>query len=761
MSINKTSLIFHGVLAIHLVISILVNNSVAIEFEFPHGLPPKLPLVDVQGGPMSAVALMPDASFLNIPDVFGEPLPNQPGYLDILTAYDKTTDGKYYLLKSEEGNWGWMKSDEILTSSVCLRSGRKNNPAYLKVIFKNNRQLQEGLIEQVPIRKGPGENYDVVGKINLHQIRYAFKKVKGKDGNSYIFVGCEPTWEPDRKWVRNTLTGWVLREHCILWDNQMGVYFDKATLPYRDPVLVFRTQHDLIKYMETGVASNVIGVEDNEVNIKLSPDTTRFPILDYQNGMIEVAWIGDWMNSFIRKDLLPKQKLRGTIEVSRGDTNQYVDKVRMVDVLLLIDGSIAMGQCLQPLSDGVQNFLNGLNDTDRKRFQFALGLYVNNRNELGNRGFKLVSDFGEKEIHHAISKVESLVLDYKSFRIEEKNLFHGIYHGIKNVRWGDGHIHSLVVIGAHGNRPLSKDEPAKEKVVKLLENNNIVFYALNIKHDNVHLETFLEQMRSILRLNGDNGKIMKVNLKGNADRKKISEKAEMLLKDALIFSTNVSEVIRHISERGESIDEMTRKYGVKATQYAHELMKNNGWSKEDLRLTSFKQFCSDGWVSLKSRNGYNQINPFVLIRRDNFDNLVGLLGSIYSRTSRQYNREFDRLIRDACESATGDTIFNGETMANFIQRVFHIPISGLSDVLQYTPQEIKGYFADHKFRERFNKEIGYKWEKLHYIAESKEGNLIWDEKKQRWTKGDSKHRDWWFVTSAGLSFCWLPFEYLP
>lgn len=752
--------------------SIDVDVIMAFEVEFPHGTPPSAPMVDVQGGPMNAAVLMPDASFLTRPNVFGEQIPERPGYLDILSAYDKTADGEYYLLKWGENSWGWMKNDEILTSSVCLRSEKKHNPAFLKVVAKNNWRLKEGIIEEVPILNGPGKNYEVVGQINIYKIRYAFKKVKGKDGKSYIFVGCEPTWEPDQDWVKDVLTGWILRDHCILWDNQVGVYFDKTKLPEREPVPVFRTQKDLMNYLEGGVKKNVVG-EEEAAFIELSSDTTRFPILDHNKDMMEIAWVGDALqvgDTLQVKEGAPplasppkKTVKREEIDKQRGNINQVIDMTRRVDVLILIDSTRSMEPAFKPVANGIASFMNSQNERDKNRFRFAFGVYRDLVSDDGG-DFELKCNFDFGDVKKIIVRSASGAYSDRRDGTLEESVYRGIHKGVTKANWGKGHIRAVVVVGDHKNHEPPRDEFTKERVVQLLKDKGVSFYSLNIEHWESFprlCKGFRQQMNSILSLNGDHGKTSAIRVARFVDTKEISRETKKFLNDAMVFSTEVSQAIRDISEGGETIEDTRRKYGIRVTQYVVELMRKHGWEEEDIRLTKFNQFCSDGWVSKKSRNGIKQIEPFCLIRRDNFDNLVGLLGTIHVQTSRRYNRKIDRLIKDACESATGDKILDNETLSEYIQRTFHIPFREISEVLHYSPKELKDKMKDNSFRREFNKEIGRKWEKLHYVAESKDGKLVFDEDTNKWRKGTSKFKDWWFVTSAGLNFCWLPFEYLP
>jgi hypothetical protein len=119
------------------IILLFTAHAMADDVFFPNNKIPTKPLTDVRGGPMYVVVVMPNAEFKARPSRNAQDLPNPPKFRDTLLAYEKTTDKRYYLLKTNSGDWGWMHVDDILDSSVCLRSENPKNPAFLKVLPKN------------------------------------------------------------------------------------------------------------------------------------------------------------------------------------------------------------------------------------------------------------------------------------------------------------------------------------------------------------------------------------------------------------------------------------------------------------------------------------------------------------------------------------------------------------------------------------------------------------------------------------------------
>jgi len=77
------------------------------------------------------------------------------------------------------------------------------------------------------------------------------------------------------------LSGWIERDKCILWDNQVAIYYDKETLRKRKrktaPIL--QKQEDLRYYLNYGYRKNIIGEEQNNYWSQIPPQT-RFPVIE-------------------------------------------------------------------------------------------------------------------------------------------------------------------------------------------------------------------------------------------------------------------------------------------------------------------------------------------------------------------------------------------------------------------------------------------------------------------------------------------------
>jgi len=123
----------------------------------------------------------------------------------------------------------------------------------------------------------------------------------------------------------------------------------------------------------------------------------------------------------------------------------------------------------------------------------------------------------------------------------------------------------------------------------------------------------------------------------------------------------------------------------------------------------------------------------------------------------------EKMISSACEQITGNAMLENETLAEYIQRVFHIPAREMSDVLRKTPEEIENECLINKtFRHQLIKNLKRSYKHIHLIQEKKIADIRWNKSTKKWhTVSEPIEKEWFFASSSGLEYCWLPFDYLP
>ena len=714
---------------------------------------PQKPLVSPDtGSSWKAAVIIEKANFLAEPGSdtnISEP----PKFLEVVTLYKHTKDKRYFLVKRDSGRFGWMKESDILINAYCLKSLNPDNPAFLKIVVKNNWRLKKGLIEEIPFRSGPTEQYPVIGKVNIFKIRYAFKVDINR---KYIFVGSKFLWNDDAP--ATCLKGWIDNEYCIAWDSQVAVFYKKSNIHSRLPVFTFRTQKDLHDFINSGndktIPPTAISIEDTSVTYELEADTTRFPVIDNEGDFLEISFVGDSIDQETEKKYSRRQ-----IDRLRGVANRSMQGIRKIDLMFVLDATKSMGKYFRPVAEGINSFINDQSEKDKKRFKIGFAVYRDHEDD--SNSFELICNIGSNNF--ASKLIEYADKAYSNDYDYPEAVYEGIYNAVKSASWRKGSTRAVIVIGDHGNHMPLKTEVGIKQVLSVIKRNRVLFYALNVnlkKNTQLYSNQFQSQMIRILDSNKQMGSLH-IIASGNAY---IMDSTRMsilnFLEDIFNISTDASVGLKEVSQVGKSLEKVRAKYGVIVTNYMLELMKEKGVSIEDIRMSQFNQFCVNGWVSKFSINRSSQLDSFFLINRQKFDMLVGMLAKILS-TVNTHGRLVQGVIKAACESATGDEVRRNETISEYFQRIFWIPYRELSPSLQYTPYDLQNKLGNGTFKKRFLKDLNKKYEFLHMIQENKFGELKWNKTYLRYEAINLVSKEWWFVTSSGVRFCWVPFEYLP
>jgi len=748
-------------------ILLLSFSSIAQEVKFLGKQKPEKPLFNKRGDIMHVAVILPDAMFKAEPSRRGADLPDPPGFLDVLIAYEKTNDKRFFLVKKKHSEeWGWMSCDEILDSPVCLRSEDTKNPAFLKALTKNNWRVNKELGQDIFFYEGPGEQFKKRGKISIFQIRYAYKNNiigKDKEKHKYVFIGNKPTWEHDSP--SESLKGWIRKDFCILWDNQVAVYYDKETLKHkkRNPVYLFHTKKDLMNHLNNGSMRNILGKEA-KIYPEISADSTRFSVIEYSRDMMQIAWMDDAMNTK-SKEVVDKEY----IDKKRGDVLRGINKMKKMDVLFLVDSTKSMKNYFKYVADGISYYINGLEPEEKSRVRFAFAIYRDHDDYPND--FQLLHDFNDKNI---INKIENATKNtYSQNRQYYEAVFNGINKGVnavfpdydENISKIKGLTRAVVVIGDHGNRNNQNVSPSTEDLGNLLKTRAITFYAINVgirKKTMYYNNLFQKQMNSIVDHLGQNGETKIIKQTVEDEFIETRNQIIIYLRQTLDLSNELASSARQLIVEGKSISEIRKEKGIRVTNYTLDIMRKAGWTNDDFQLADFSQLCLNVWVSRKDKKGIEQLKPFCLIKRSRLDALVGLMGIISDGTQAK-SRRIEKVIRGACEQAAGDPILEGETVAEYIQRVFHIPYRELSKSLRHKPKDIENKFLiDKKYQNDFIKNIKKAYKLLHFVQERKIAEIEWNEKKKKWlNKKKPVEKEWFFFTSSDVEYCWLPFEFLP
>ena len=589
-----------------IVLLILPFNSIAQQVKFLGKDKPVKPLINIRGGIMNVAVIVPNPIFKSEPSKRSDDLPEPPEFLDTLIAYEQTNDKRFYLVKKKhKDQWGWMSCDEILDSPVCLRSENPKNPAFLKALIKNNWRVNKELGKDVSFFEGPGEQYEKNGKVSIFKIRYAFKRIKGENNKEYVFIGDKPTWDFDSP--SESLKGWIRRDYCILWDNQVAVYFNKETLKKdnRNTVQLFHNQKSLINYLINGIEENILDKEE-KIFPEIGPDTTRFPVIEYRDNMMQIAWMSDAMN--IKSKSIVKKHV---IDEKRGDKGRFINKIEKIDILFLLDSTKSMKNYFKPVADGISLYINGLEPVEKSRVRFAFAIYRDH--DDSPHDFELLHDFNDPNLIEKIKNASNNT--YSKNKQYYEAVFNGISKGINAVfpdydnnisKIKGGLTRAVVIIGDHGNR-IKNSSSKKEDLANLLKNRGIAFYAINVgvRQESIYYnKLFQKQMQSILDLLGQNGETKII--KPTVDDEFIETRNQIIiyLRQTLDLSDRVSKITKKIFE-GKQLVDIREEVGLRITNYTLDIMRKAGWTDDDFQLADFSQLCLEGWVSRYDRKKMN------------------------------------------------------------------------------------------------------------------------------------------------------------
>lgn len=203
-------------------------------------------------------------------------------------------------------------------------------------------------------------------------------------------------------------------------------------------------------------------------------------------------------------------------------------------------------------------------------------------------------------------------------------------------------------------------------------------------------------------------------------------------------------------------------HAVEATPYLQQLMREQGMDLGTNPLPEPHQRYVAGWVASQSPHGYTQLEFWLLMERSTLDELVGIVASLEALTRRSAEAGLSHALKAALARTAGTAIQDREYIADFLQRRYQIPTRDRVTVLRYTPEQLEERFRDSRlFKQKFLRNLGYKYALLQSVIEEHAAKLEWDAAGQRWRKVRPVAKRWWWTTESDTEFAWIPFDYLP
>jgi len=756
--IRSTGILLVGLLNLLLVVpSVSFANSVNFL-----GDRPTEPLRTQDGEDLTAVVAVGDARFISSPNADGENLSETPDFRETVTAYRATNDSKHFLVRSERVGWGWMRADDLLLRLRSLRVADMEfeqcqgqdpnlvqqrrmgaNPALVKVVIRNNWRMEKGRGESISLYDRPSElTGEEVAKSNLFKIYYAYKLCKGSDGKQYLLVGVEPTTDPD--YADQSITGWVPKAETIVWGSMTAAYYNKQNIDRRDAVQIFKTEKDLRAYLRTGETDKAIGKEDISRREPLPYYASRFPVIRMRGGNYKIAWIGDGYDT-ASGQIVKKSLVEGKRDSALGLANS----LRQRDILFVIDSTTSMGKYFSIVANALEQFIDNLNSRETNQYRYAIAIYRDYGNITGE--FELLSDFQRSNVARLLDV--NMASNPKGNKDMPESMFNGIIRAIESASWRHQATRSLILIGDHGNHENDPKGRTVNDVVQALENNAILFYAINVvpnisKHRQFN-RLFREQTRLVLdRHKSLGGDIFSAPRDEKEDEETAKENVIKVLSAVGSISKNLERATKEVLTEGKSFEQAEAEYGTIVTSYMREVMSKAGLKAEE--IANIRQLAEEGWIAAHSvKNKEPNLTPEFLMSRNKLDEFVGFLSRMKTEvTKKTSGKGLAGAVRRHAEATTGDEIMDDETISEFLMRQFHIPFRSASTILSHNPKSLeRKYRQNRKFRDELKRRICERYVMFQHIQEEKSGTANWN--RGRCNSKPGVPRKWWWVSHGG------------
>jgi hypothetical protein len=352
-----------------------------------------------------------------------EPSPNskpsgypEPRYLEgffFVDEYQDRNQRKYYLLnKGEPGTidfkyCGWIPADLALQGEGCMID--KPSGIQRKALIVNTPETlaDKTKIEEVKPRKGPGLNYETVDSLRYYNILFVFNESKdAATGEKHLCLGFQPYFDRlsnGKNPIAKTIAGWIPEKSVYLWNTREAIQWQTNSNSVRkEPVKVFRTREDAIRYSEKPGAVNSPKPIIEEIFDKngRSPDwkkdKSRYPLLtmttqeqltdDSFGQLSKVGIIGDFVGGDGKIE-------RGTLDEMREKLAVISEEIKSIELLLVIDDTESMDNYFKNVvPDWINRIITTLQGQGDQNIRISLCFYNDIDQDLRNGPIKYLDD---------------------------------------------------------------------------------------------------------------------------------------------------------------------------------------------------------------------------------------------------------------------------------------------------------------------------------------------------------------------------------
>jgi len=711
---------------------------------------------------------------------------------------------------------GWIKSEDVMHWS--WESDKDGNEYYASdgyIPIKEDAIMVKGLIKTSmlesdigKIREGAkrytkpffpasdaSDDFLFGDDLTLDEIYYVYKQESDDEGNKWYLLGrYERIIDPFRS--EETLLGWVEDDRVFIWNTRNAYEFDKTALPY-DPDNADQDCNNCRDYArvfvdKSSIEEVMLGANIDDYTLLKETDSKTIRPDDSRIYIREKDWVDGGDKEVFNIGMFASAFLGGGNMLS--DVHALTDH-NMLDILFVYDGTASMRDMRGAVQTIVQNAQSRIETIWENDYQGEKGKYVKPQircsiamyrdgfyvEEInGETLFKESYDYFSYKPLGDISKSQDLVTFMENHNFEggcySPSTLNGIATSIEyNKEYFDKKaIKVMILIGDMGHHFLAGQSGVADRfshsfqsIAQSLDNDNIIFYAINVVEDN--LDNFSPQGRewtiqgnqlfksdydnifnSAKSINPDRESLFQYHTVNN-NSTALNNVLDQIVSDLGMVRFEVTNVVGDAVNFGSLVNS-----GGAITTLALRLMKDNGIDINDFIKNQVPPFIDDAYIFEKNpfKPDENYYKNVLFLSR----NEIVKLHALYSKLTETYDRaNIESVWTSTLGSSIGEEVSDDDTYHDKLLKYYAIPT--YSPLLSKSLNEIRRMNNKDFFREMeiIRQKVALLWS----VLDEREIEIITDDNGvmiEQKTIGNKEY----FFGGHGNKKCWLDAEvYIP
>ncbi|MCF8360194.1 MAG: hypothetical protein K9H26_15680 [Prolixibacteraceae bacterium] len=394
-------------------------------------------------------------------------------------------DSRGNLLENAKDNSAWVKKDDMLLWSTCLKTRDVNLPGFKGGIFNKKAMVLNIISSGQKVLRAPGYyshprcySGDSINSALVYQINYVYKETD----NAYLLGDVPEIRSIERDLPR--IRGWVLKSQTTAWNHRLAyeVNWDTKAVQERK-----NSGNRAQIFSNKGLTGSPVFEENFNSGGRMIGEADRFPVLDVYNGVSKVGVIGE----------LKSQNGQTLSSYEFAHIKHVIDSMscslRNVNIIFVIDATSSM----VPYAASIQKALTGTMRTllrGQNNYRFGATLY-RDAQEGNSNVLHYSRDFTSN-----YNQINTLLRRYMSPTFNrcntdpEEAVFYGIKRAVERFDPPVGESNFVILIGDAGNhnRTTFTDCNGKteddftnishSELVDLLVRKNINLFAIQAHH---------------------------------------------------------------------------------------------------------------------------------------------------------------------------------------------------------------------------------------------------------------------------------------